>query len=95
MSLKAKARADAGRNPDQGFTPSESTQAFAAQQNHRAGIPMNGNPVHDMQTVGGMGFTLAKAPVVRELRNVQKNYPQWQLPSLVCYSLIRAVFVDS
>lgn len=56
-------------------------------------IPMNGNPVHDMQIVGGMGFTLSKAPVARELRYVQKNYPQWQLPSLVSYSLTYMLFV--
>lgn len=47
---------------------------------------MNGNPAHDIVTVGGMGFTLAKAPVAREFRNVQRNYPQWHLPATVSHS---------
>lgn len=47
------------------------------------GIPMNGNIAHDVDTIGGMGFTLAKAPVAREFLNVQRNYPQWHLPATV------------
>lgn len=53
---------------------------------------MNGNIIHDIRAIGGLGKTLANAPVQAELDRVHNNYPRWVLPqslvSFMIYSLI-------
>ncbi|GAW07257.1 Nucleoprotein TPR [Lentinula edodes] len=42
--------------------------------------PTNGDIIHDIRAVGGLGATLSRAPVSMELSRVRHGYPQWRLP---------------
>lgn len=80
--LKANQRANLGLGSSS--TASQVSQS-GANSNVGTGVPMerNGNIIHDIHTVRGLGATLSRAPVSQELRHAQKTYPQWSLPSTV------------
>lgn len=44
------------------------------------GLSMTGDIIHDSRSMGGLGATLKRAPVSRELQEVRKSYAHWGLP---------------
>lgn len=48
--------------------------------NQGTGLSMTGDIIHDSLSMGGLGATLKRAPVSRELHEVRKAYAHWGLP---------------
>lgn len=55
-------------------------QTSSSNQVPGTGFCMTGDIIHDSRSMGGLGTTLKRAPVARELQEVRKSYAHWGLP---------------